>query len=129
MFQPDVLLPTQFFAAMRKRVPKEAEYRLVLAVLQDAVECYQKHHGASDPKAYELFADAEAWIASDDRSWPYSFINICELLNISPAYVREGLRAWEQRQGNGRKRRLEPLAKRADTDNDQDEARLDREAS
>jgi hypothetical protein len=129
MFQPDVLLPTQFFAAMRKRVPKEAEYRLVLAVLQDAVECYQKHFAASEPKAYELFADAEAWIASDDRSWPYSFINICELLNISPAYVREGLRAWGERQGIERKRGAASLAKCADSEGDQDEARLDREAS
>jgi hypothetical protein len=123
MFQPDVLLPSQFFAAMRKRVPKEAEYRLVLAVLQDAIECYQKHLAAEDPKARELFEDAESWIASDDRSWPYSFVNICDLLNISPAYVREGLRAWEERQGVGRKRRSALLVKRTDTHDDQDEAR------
>jgi hypothetical protein len=128
MFQPDVLLPSQFFAAMRKRVPKEAEYRLVLAVLQDAIECFQKHLGAREPKARELFDDAEAWIASDDRSWPYSFVNICELLNINPDYVREGLKAWEGRQSEGRGRSA-VLEARPERESDPDEARLDREAS
>lgn len=98
MFQPDVLLPTQFFAAMRKRVPQEAEYRLILAVLEDAIECYQKHVFAHDAKARQLFEETEYWLTSDDREWPYSFVNICEILSLNPAYLRSGLRQWQERQ-------------------------------
>jgi hypothetical protein len=104
LFQPDTLLPSQFFAAMRKKVPQEAEYRLILAVLQDAVECFQKHLFSRDHKARQLFEDAEAWIVSDDRDWPFSFVNICEILNVQPEYLRRGLRAWQDREYRTRPR-------------------------
>ena len=97
LFQPDVLLPGQFFASMRKRVPQEPEYRLIVAVLEDAIECYQKHLLARDAKARQLFEETEEWIESDDRRWPYSFVSICDILNINPDYVRQGLRSWKVR--------------------------------
>jgi hypothetical protein len=98
LFQPDVLLPGQFFAAMRKRVPKEPEYRLIVAVLEDAVDCYQKHAFARETKARQLFDDAAEWIASDDRHWPYSFVSICDILGLNPEYIRRGLEDWKGRQ-------------------------------
>lgn len=91
MFQPDTMLPSQYFAAMRKRVPQEAEYRLIVAVLEDAIDCFQKHCDARDSKTRQLFEDAAQWVSSEDRSWPFSFLNICDVLNLDPAYVREGL--------------------------------------
>jgi hypothetical protein len=48
--------------------------------------------------------DAEEWIYSDDRSWPFSFENVCDLLQINPAYLRHGLIAWKDRQLNGHPR-------------------------
>lgn len=96
MFQPDTLLPAQFFAHLGKKIPQEPEYRLVVAVLQDAVECFQKHFGARDHKARQLFEDAEVWIASEDRDWPFSFVNICELLGLNPDYLRSGLATWKE---------------------------------
>lgn len=102
LFQPDVLLPSQFFASMRKKVPQEPEYRLIVAVLQDAIECFQKHLFARDHKARHLFEDAAEWLASDDREWPYSFISICDVLNLNPDYVRSGLQAWQERQLAGK---------------------------
>lgn len=102
LFEPDTLLPSQFFATMAKRTPQQAEYRLVVAVLQDAVECFQKHLVARDHKARQLFDDAALWLASDDRTWPYSFLNICDLLGLNPHYVRNGLRQWTERRAPGR---------------------------
>lgn len=99
LFQPDTILPSQFFSAMRKKVPQEAEYRLMVAVLEDAIDCFQKHCHARDAKARQLFEDAERWVSSDDRTWPFSFINICELLGLNPAYIREGLKLWKERRG------------------------------
>jgi hypothetical protein len=104
LFQPDVLLPGQFFASMRKRVPKEPEYRLIVAVLEDAVDCYQKHLVARDHKARQLFEDAEEWIESDDRHWPYSFASICDVLGLSPEYIRRGLHEWRERELVGARR-------------------------
>jgi hypothetical protein len=110
LFQPDVLLPGQFFAAMRKRVPQEPEYRLIVAVLEDAIDCYQKHLHAQDGKARQIFEETEEWIESDDRRWPYSFVSICDILNLNPEYVRRGLKAWKTH------RLSAPRARTADRD-------------
>ena len=109
LFQPDVVLPSQFFAAMAKRVPQEAEYELIIAVLQDAIECFQKHRFARDQRQRQLFEDARAWIASEDRDWPFSFENICMILKIDPGYVREGLMAWEEREGERYRAKVLPF--------------------
>jgi len=130
LFQPDVLLPSQFFAAMRKRVPQEPEYRLIVAVLEDAIDCYQKHMFARDPKSRELFEDAEAWISSDDRKWPYSFVSICDILNLNPHYVRRGLEGWRDAQLAGRPRgKVVPLKPRLPRPNRDEESPLPAAAS
>ena len=30
-----------------------------------------------------------SWITSDDTSWPFSFLNVCQLLDLAPETVRE----------------------------------------
>jgi len=69
----------------------------MLAVLRDALECYQKHAFARDTAGRQLFADAAAWIACEDRRWYFSFENICAVLEIDCAYLRRGLRHWYER--------------------------------
>jgi len=98
LLQPDTLLPSQYFAALKRKGQHEPERRLAIAVLQDAVDCYQKHLRARDRKARQLFVDAEEWITSDDRTWPFSFDNVCDLLQISPEYLRRGLAVWKERE-------------------------------
>jgi hypothetical protein len=129
LFQPDVLLPTQFFAAMKKRVPREPEYRLIVAVLEDAIDCYQKHLFARDPKARQLFDDAAEWIDSDDRAWPYSFVSICEILNLNPEYVRRGLHTWKEDQTAGHRRGVVLTLKRPNAPNDSESQDLEIRAS
>ena len=104
LLQPDTLLPSQYFAIMRRKGAHEPERRLVVAVLEDAVDCFQKHIRAHDDKARQLFLDAEEWISSEDRSWPFSFENVCDLLQINPEYLRRGLIAWRDRQLKGQPR-------------------------
>jgi len=98
LLQPDTLLPSQYFAALKRKGAHEPERRLVVAVLQDAVDCFQKHLHARDRKAHQLFIDAEEWICSEDRSWPFSFENVCDLLQINAQYLRRGLVMWKERQ-------------------------------
>lgn len=98
LLQPDSLLPAQYFAALRRRLEHEPERCLVVALLQDAVECFQKHLFARDRKKRQLFRDAEEWISSTDRTWPFSFENVCEQLELNPEYIRKGLFAWKAAQ-------------------------------
>jgi hypothetical protein len=49
---------------------------------------------ATDPKARQLFLDAEEWIAADDRTWFFAFENVCDALDLDPDYVRGGLFKW-----------------------------------
>jgi len=97
LFEPDVLLPAQFFAAFRRAAGLERERLLMLAVLEDAVDCFQKHSHSSDPRSQQLFEEACEWVDSDDRSWLFSFENICDTLEINADYVRRGLRTWLKR--------------------------------
>ena len=64
----------------------QPEKKLMFAILLDAVECFQEY-GEQDP----FFKDAAEWIFEDDHEWPYSFINICEAVDMNPKYLRKGL--------------------------------------
>lgn len=95
LLQPDTVLPAQYFGTRRSRGTHDAEHELVVAVLQDAIDCFQKHLLARERKARQLYVDAEAWIMSDDRRWPFSFENVCDLLNIDAPGLRQGLLRWK----------------------------------
>jgi hypothetical protein len=51
---------------------------------------------AKDRKSQQLFVDADEWISSDDRTWPFAFENICDLLSINSEYLRRGLATWKE---------------------------------
>ncbi len=99
LFEPDTLLPAQFFAAFSRESTVVRERKLMLAVLQDAVECYQKYALARDPRGRLLFEDANEWISSGEREWPFSYENICDVLGLNHEYIRRGLSKWRQQKG------------------------------
>jgi hypothetical protein len=72
------------------------EERLMLAVLQDAVECFQEHVLARYLWERKLFQEAEDWILAKNTNWLFSFENICETLQLSPDYIRRGLQVWKE---------------------------------
>jgi len=99
LFQPDTMLPSQYYAAaLRRKGALKPERRLIIAVLQDAIECYQKNLFAREGKARQLFADAEEWIDSGDRTHYFSYENLCEILDMNPEFVRRGLHQWREHQ-------------------------------
>jgi hypothetical protein len=106
LFEPDVLLPAQFFAAFRREGGLERERLLMLAVLEDAIDCYQKYSHSRDPRGRQMFDEAREWVTSCDRTWLFSFENICDTLEISAEYVRRGLREWREKNQNGRRPRV-----------------------
>ncbi|HXJ36489.1 MAG TPA: hypothetical protein VMS22_20835 [Candidatus Eisenbacteria bacterium] len=122
LFQPDTLLPSQYFDRIRRRASFDGERRLMVAILEDAVDVYRKQVGARDRKRHQLFEDAEAWIESADKSWIFSFENICDVLGIEAAYVRKGLRAWKARAGGERGQVVAFRTDDREDDVDRDEA-------
>ena len=113
-FHPDTLLPEQYFAEYSRDSGTRRERHLMLAVLRDALDCYQKYALARDPRGRVIFADAAEWIGSDDREWAFSFENICDVLGLDSAYVRRGLSKWHQQKTPVARRsaRIVPLVER-----------------
>jgi hypothetical protein len=103
LFTPDTLLPSQFFDRLRRSSEYDGERRLMLAVLEDAVDVYRKQLGAQDARGKTLFEDAEAWLEDRDGSWLFSFENICDVLGIEADYVRRGLHALKARRAEARR--------------------------
>ncbi len=90
-FEPDALLPDQFFLAGSRDAGAGNEKQLMLAILTDAVECHQKYALTRSPQNREVFLEAHEWIFSDERRWPFSYENICDVLGIDPDFVRSAL--------------------------------------
>jgi hypothetical protein len=90
-----ILLPVQYLAK-RGGHQREPQTRLMVAVLQTVVDDYRGsayRHAAGlalhrDPRAY---AAARAYVASTDRTWPFSFENLCEAVGLDAGSLRAEL--------------------------------------
>ena len=80
-----------------KRHVREREEKLMLAILEDGIACYQKYADARDRRGKILFREAEQWILEEKSDWIFSFENVCEVLGLAPKYVRQGLLRWKER--------------------------------
>ena len=87
------VLPEQFFA--HHNGVHSGIRTLMLAILEDALACFYKQFVTNSHRARRLGTEAENWIFTDDVCWPFSFVNICHVLGLEPAYIR---RCLQQRQ-------------------------------
>jgi hypothetical protein len=62
---------------------------LAAGILKQAALDLRRFHGASSAVEREFYLDAHRWVTSDDCSWPFSFLNVCQALNLAPETVRE----------------------------------------
>src|SRR5262245_18983750 len=81
------LLPEQLLGAPQ-RTP---EQRLMAAVLEDAMRELGRPDGGWFGARARRRAEIEAWFASDDVAWPFSFVNVCEALDLDVARFRTDL--------------------------------------
>ena len=58
-------------------------------ILKQAALDLRRFHGANSAVEREFYLDAYRWVTSDDCSWPFSFLNVCQVLNLAPETVRE----------------------------------------
>lgn len=72
--------------------PREApEARLLLAVLHDALETWQRGLRSRAGDDVKAFREVDRWFRSDDYDWPFSFENICSTIGVDADHVRDGL--------------------------------------
>ncbi len=95
LFQPDTLLPEQYLDTFRRKLHLEPEKKLMLAILEDGIACFQKYVFARDAKGKSLFRDAEAWVEEKGGEAVFSFDSVCESLGLDADYVRLGMRKWK----------------------------------
>ena len=79
-----------------KKTLREGEERLMLAVLESAVEDFQKYVLARKPRGKKLFQEAEEWFLEKDSESLFSFENICDTLQFHPDHIRQGLMVWKE---------------------------------
>jgi hypothetical protein len=91
LFQPDPVLPAQYFATFRRKIPLEPEIKLMFAVLENAIMCFHEYTLARNGRGERLFREAEDWILEQNSDWLFSFENICSTLGLDPSYLRRGL--------------------------------------
>src|SRR5215510_8528684 len=82
--------------SVHKKTIREGEERLMLAVLESAVEDFQKYVLARKPRGKQLFQHAEDWFLEKDSEELFSFENICETLGLHPEHIRKGLMVWKE---------------------------------
>jgi hypothetical protein len=96
LIEPETLLPVQFCDSMYR--PLTPEKRLVIAILADALICFQRYRVPGSRRARRESTEAECWLMSADRQWPFSFENICDVLSLEAKAVRCVVRTWRERQ-------------------------------
>ena len=81
-------LPVQFHDIWHHTCAITPERELALAVLWQAVIDLAKYRFARRRQEQRLYIDAYEWVFSDDETWPYSFVDLCEAFRLTPETVR-----------------------------------------
>lgn len=91
---PETFLPVQHFNSLARQ--SEPERRLLMAVLADAINCFQKDPLSGGRSKQRDAREAHMWLMSDDKAWPFSFVNVCDSLGLDSANLRQGLLRWHR---------------------------------
>jgi hypothetical protein len=94
---PAIILPVQF----ADNDSNQAEKRLMLAVLEEAVATFQRYADAKSRRGERLFREAQEWIDSTDTSWIFAFESLCHALGLDVDHLRGGLQRWKARRASG----------------------------
>jgi hypothetical protein len=90
-FSPDdlcdcILLPSQFNDLRSRSFPLGGEYRLLWAVLADAIRIYLTNRESTTPNRRKEFVEAHNWFHTpeDKPCSLFAFHTICDVLGIEP---------------------------------------------
>lgn len=91
--------------------------RLLCAILVDAIVRFRRLLPAAHAAARRELVEIERWIRSNDRTWPCSFMNVCETLDLAHEPLRRAILGWRERDTENervvrRRLRVHPSARR-----------------
>ncbi len=96
LFESDIIAPEQYLEIFSRSKNLEPEQELMLAILTDAIECVLKYLDDPVPMRAKLFGEAHEWLFAQDEKDPFSFLNVCGILDFEPSYLRRGIMAKMQ---------------------------------
>ena len=82
-----------FITPPAEATPPTPEKGLAIGVLKQAAYDLRRYRTATKAADQEVYLDAHSWVTAYDSSWPYSFMNVCKLLDLCPEMVRTDLLA------------------------------------
>ena len=80
----------------------QPEREFMIAVLEDAIHCYQKYVFSGTRRGRRLFREVEIWLTKPDARAAISFEYICDVLGVDPDSIRRTLRRWSSEADTGR---------------------------
>jgi hypothetical protein len=89
-FSPDFLTSAQYYRA----AVVSPHHRLLLAILEDGIRCFQRSFAATNGPRRILFRETEEWLFDSEGTAFLSFPIVCESLGIDPIQLRRSLREW-----------------------------------
>lgn len=92
LMEPDVILPVQFFTRLQRGTAWTGEQRLMAALLEDALTMCSKLALPTTAQRSHLQRETMHWLRSNDRTWVFSFLRVCETLDLDPGAIRRGVR-------------------------------------
>ena len=95
LFQNQTILPAQFFAGRADDGRIEPLKKLSFAVLIDAIHCFQTNFGAKKRANLLQYQEAREWLLSLTGDGPFSFENVCYVVGVDGARLRQALRQWQ----------------------------------
>jgi hypothetical protein len=100
-FESAAFSPEQFFAnGLKAGEPIE---RLMFALLDDAIRCYQANVGVQRPQARRALVEREKWLFGRPAHVPFSIESVCEVLQIDAPRLQRALLKWRDRKLAGRR--------------------------
>ena len=108
----DAILPCQYNDLIRRpSAVAIGEYRLLWAILEDAIKTYVGNRNCSTAAQRRKFAEVREWFKPVRPSHGlFGFHNVCHLLGIDSARLLQGLKSLD---GRGVIERRHPILSRA----------------
>ena len=90
----DIFGAHQYRKNCQRANPAEAEKALMLSVLAEAVDTFQRFAFCESSRGQSVFREVEDWFWSEKTDSVFSFLRICEVFGLDPGFLRRGLLQW-----------------------------------
>jgi len=95
LFRSDTLAPHEYWQVHRRNRFRQPEFELLLAVLEDALQCFFANVQMRSRREKRIFTETEEWFSCTENDGVFTFENICSVHGLDPDYIRGGLELFK----------------------------------